>query len=76
MKGRISNKMGEIQITKKNVNIVSGTKKSTAIPSPKQKSISPQTLFIEKTAPFHIYNMLQGSCLILFYKIIPFFEEK
>ena len=28
--------------------MVSGTKKSTAIPSPKQKSISPQTLFIEK----------------------------
>lgn len=43
--------------------MVSGTKKSTAIPSPKQKSISPQTLFIEKQLPS-----------ILFYAVRELFD--
>ena len=44
--------------------MVSGTKKSTAIPSPKQKSISPQTLFIEKQLPsayIHSRDLLAKS---------------
>ena len=51
--------------------MVSGTKKSTAIPSPKQKSISPQTLFIEKQLPsilfYAVRELFDAFYIRLFY---------